>query len=226
MGNARRAIDYHEQALAIDREMGDRRGESKALSGLGRAYFQLAHAPWAGHYYYDQAVSNQTGTGRSPRRGYRLGNLGAIYIAMGETRRAHGYLEQALAIRERSAMEMVLRQRVSIWPCSTFGKVTQPSPAPGPRSRLRCESTGPGYPCLIRLNSWWGSWKDRVASPACSLGRALWAPGAVYSTSRPEVLSCRSIASDRRGVATLLAILAWILRVAGDTVHGENQTER
>ena len=35
LGDARKAIEYHEQALAIDREVGDRRGEGADLGNLG-----------------------------------------------------------------------------------------------------------------------------------------------------------------------------------------------
>ena len=41
MGEHRRAIEYHEQALAIARNIGDRRGEGTALGNLGDAYHSL-----------------------------------------------------------------------------------------------------------------------------------------------------------------------------------------
>jgi len=42
LGEYRRAIEYHEQALAIDKEIGDRQGEGAALGNLGDAT-----PPWA-----------------------------------------------------------------------------------------------------------------------------------------------------------------------------------
>ena len=38
LGDSRKAIDYYEQALVIDREIGDRRGEANASWNLGLAY--------------------------------------------------------------------------------------------------------------------------------------------------------------------------------------------
>ena len=41
LGEPRKAIEYYEQALAIAREIGDRRGEGLALGNLGLAYCRL-----------------------------------------------------------------------------------------------------------------------------------------------------------------------------------------
>jgi len=38
----RKAIEFHEQALMIGREIGDRQGEGNALGNLGLAYAALA----------------------------------------------------------------------------------------------------------------------------------------------------------------------------------------
>ena len=38
LGDARKAIEYHEQHLAIAREIGDRRGEANASWNLGLEY--------------------------------------------------------------------------------------------------------------------------------------------------------------------------------------------
>ncbi len=44
LGDAKKAIDYYEQALKIDREIGDRRGEGADLGNLGNAYSNLGDA--------------------------------------------------------------------------------------------------------------------------------------------------------------------------------------
>jgi tetratricopeptide (TPR) repeat protein len=41
LGEPRRAIEHNEQSLMIVREIGDRRGEGKALGNLGNAYAAL-----------------------------------------------------------------------------------------------------------------------------------------------------------------------------------------
>ena len=38
LGDYEKAIDYHEQSLAIDREIGDRDGEARSLTVLGNCY--------------------------------------------------------------------------------------------------------------------------------------------------------------------------------------------
>ena len=56
LGEARKAIEYYEQALAIAREIGDRRGEGASLGNLGRAYADLGDARKAIEYY-EQALA-------------------------------------------------------------------------------------------------------------------------------------------------------------------------
>ena len=56
LGDARKAIEYYEQALAIAREIGDRRGEGTALGNLGLAYAALGDARKAIEYY-EQALA-------------------------------------------------------------------------------------------------------------------------------------------------------------------------
>jgi tetratricopeptide (TPR) repeat protein len=51
LGEARRAIEFYEQALVIDREIGDRRGEGADLGNLGSAYFTLGEARRAIEFY-------------------------------------------------------------------------------------------------------------------------------------------------------------------------------
>jgi tetratricopeptide (TPR) repeat protein len=41
LGFVKKAIEYHEQALKISREIGDRRGEGNRLGNLGSAYYSL-----------------------------------------------------------------------------------------------------------------------------------------------------------------------------------------
>ena len=55
MGQVERAIEYYQQALAISREIGDRRGEGKGLGNLGNAYYNLGQVGRA-IVYYQQAL--------------------------------------------------------------------------------------------------------------------------------------------------------------------------
>jgi len=97
LGEVRRAIEYHEQALVISREIGNRRGEGTDLRGLGLAYANLGEARRAIEYH-EQALEIDREIGDRRREGADLGNLGNAYSDLGETRRAIEYCEQALTI--------------------------------------------------------------------------------------------------------------------------------
>ena len=97
LGETRKAIEYHEQDLAIARETGDRRGEGSALGNLGIAYGALGETRKAIEYYEQGlAIARETGDRRG--EGSALGNLGNAYSELGETRKAIEYYEQDLAI--------------------------------------------------------------------------------------------------------------------------------
>ena len=97
LGEVRRAIEYHEQALEIAREVEDRRMEEGALGNLGNAYAALGEV-WRAIEYYEQALTISREIGDRHNEGNWLGNLGAAYFALGEVQRAIKYYERALAI--------------------------------------------------------------------------------------------------------------------------------
>jgi tetratricopeptide (TPR) repeat protein len=97
LGEYRRAISFHEQCLAIMREIGDRRGEANSLGNLGLAYRSLGE--------YRRAISfheqhNEIAREIGDRRGEAnsLSGLGNAYDSLGEYRRAISFHEQCLAI--------------------------------------------------------------------------------------------------------------------------------
>ncbi len=93
----RRAIEHHEQQLAITRETGDRRAEGVALGNLGIAYGSLGETRRAIEHHEQQlAITREIGDRRA--EGVALGNLGIAYRNLGETRRAIEHHEQQLAI--------------------------------------------------------------------------------------------------------------------------------
>ena len=94
LGQAERAIGFYEQALVIDREIGDRRGEGADLGNLGLAYAALGQAERAIGFYEQQLVIvREIGDRRG--EGNALGNLGTAYAALGQAERAIGFYEQA-----------------------------------------------------------------------------------------------------------------------------------
>jgi tetratricopeptide (TPR) repeat protein len=65
LGEARRASEYSEQALAIAREIGDRRGEGNRLRNLGSAFSSLGEAQRAIEFYEQAlAIARETGDRR------------------------------------------------------------------------------------------------------------------------------------------------------------------
>ncbi len=97
LGEVERAIGYHEQALKIDREIGDRRGEGKDLGNLGLAYFSLGEVERAIGFHEQRLVIARE-IGDRQGEGQSLGNLGVAYSSLGEVERAIGFHEQRLVI--------------------------------------------------------------------------------------------------------------------------------
>ena len=97
LGDARKAIEYHEQALSIAREVGDRRGEGTALGNLGNAYADLGDARKAIEFYEHRLmIACEIGDRRG--EGTVQGNLGNAYAQLGDARKAIGFYEQQLKI--------------------------------------------------------------------------------------------------------------------------------
>jgi len=101
MGDARAAIAYFEQALAIDREASGERHPAVAtgLNNLGAAWQELGE-PRKAMAYYEQAlaINREVYGERHPDVATRLNNLGSAWYALGEHQKAIAYLEQALEI--------------------------------------------------------------------------------------------------------------------------------
>ena len=93
----KRAIEYHNQALTISREFGDRWGKGTNLGNLGNAYYSLGEIPKAIEYY-QQALTISREIGDRQGEGIHLGNLGNAYHSLGEIPEAIEYHEQALTI--------------------------------------------------------------------------------------------------------------------------------
>ena len=96
LGDASKAIEYYEQALAIAREIGDRRGE-----GYRWATWAMPTPTWATLARPSSTTSRRwpCPRDRGPKGRRRcLGNLGIAYADLGDASKAIEYHEQALAI--------------------------------------------------------------------------------------------------------------------------------
>jgi tetratricopeptide (TPR) repeat protein len=96
----RQQIEWHDAELAVCQHLGDRRGESYALGGLGTAWAALGEARKAIEFYEQWlAIAREIGDRRS--EGNALGGLGTAWAALGEARRAIEFYEQWLAIARK-----------------------------------------------------------------------------------------------------------------------------
>ena len=97
MGQYQLAIEYHQQALTIYREIGDRGGEGTVLGNLGIAYHSLGQYQQAINYY-QQALTIAREIGNRRGKGTALGNLGIAYRSLGRYQQAIDYYQQYLTI--------------------------------------------------------------------------------------------------------------------------------
>lgn len=107
-----KAIRYHEQALAIRREIGDKLGEEIVLGNLAIAYKKLGSVSKA-ILYYEQALALSREIGHRQGSGNDLANLGLLYKDLGENEKAREYLSDALQIFE--SIEDPKAKRVGEW---------------------------------------------------------------------------------------------------------------
>ncbi len=97
LGQVERAIEFHEQALAIAREIGDHWVEGFALGELGNAHRDLGQVERA-LSYHKEALAIARETGSRGGEGAWLGNLGFVYHDLWQIEQAIGCHEEALAI--------------------------------------------------------------------------------------------------------------------------------
>ena len=94
LGDARKAIEYHDQALKISREIGGT-GEGIHLVSLGSAYYLANPARLS---RYDQALKIFREIGDRRGEGAALNNLGLAYSDLSDPRKVIEYYDQALNI--------------------------------------------------------------------------------------------------------------------------------
>jgi tetratricopeptide (TPR) repeat protein len=92
-----KAIQYYQQALAIAREIGDRRGEGSQLGNLGNAWRYLGEVSRA-IKYLEQALIQIRESGDRRNEGFHLANLGNAYQALGKLQEAYRRWQESLAV--------------------------------------------------------------------------------------------------------------------------------
>lgn len=97
IGEAKKAIQYYEATLKINRITGNKRYEIVDLGNIGLAYFQLGMMKEAIEYH-EQTLNISRDLEYKHYEGASLGNLGLAYLQIGEMRTAIQYFEKALPI--------------------------------------------------------------------------------------------------------------------------------
>jgi len=99
LGEAHKAIEFHEQALTIVREIGDRRGEGNALGNLGSAYADLGDTHKAIEFYEQHlAIAREIGDRRG--ESISLGNMGLALLSLENHQKASDVLLQSIKLAD------------------------------------------------------------------------------------------------------------------------------
>jgi tetratricopeptide (TPR) repeat protein len=99
LGETRRAIAFYEQALAIAREIGDKRGEGNRLGNLGNAYSALGETRRA-IAFYEQALAIDREIGDKRGESIRLENTGHALLALNEIAKSIQSYSQAIQVAD------------------------------------------------------------------------------------------------------------------------------
>ncbi len=97
-GELSTANEYHEESLALFRELGDRHGEATSLGNLGLVAFDRGELSTA-QEYYEESLALFRELGDRHGEATSLGNLGNLAFKRRELSAAQEYLEESLALR-------------------------------------------------------------------------------------------------------------------------------
>ncbi|MEW6492205.1 MAG: tetratricopeptide repeat protein [Cyanobacteriota bacterium] len=100
IGEYTKALEYSQQALAINREVSDRLWEGRTLNSIGGTYYYLGKYPKALEFF-KQALAIYKEVGNRFDEGRILSNFGLVSRNLGEYSKALEFFEQALAIHKQ-----------------------------------------------------------------------------------------------------------------------------
>ncbi len=98
LGEAERARDLYERAIAVSEPIGNRLAIGVALNNLGILHDSLGE-PQKALDYHDRALAEWRELGYRSRQATSLHNLGVCYTSLGRTEEGRRFLDEALAIR-------------------------------------------------------------------------------------------------------------------------------
>jgi tetratricopeptide (TPR) repeat protein len=99
-----RALELHQQALDLHRELGDRRGEANELGRIGLVY-QVRGDLDAARELYEQGLKAAQDVNYAQGAAELLGNLGLLFLARDEPEPALDRLLRALGLFMRTRAE-------------------------------------------------------------------------------------------------------------------------
>jgi CHAT domain-containing protein/Tfp pilus assembly protein PilF len=97
LGRYPQALEYYEDALALQRTIQDRRGVGQTLNNIGAVYDNLGQYEAALGFYQDALVIRQD-IGDRAGVGQTLNNIGLVYRNLGQYETALGFYQDALVI--------------------------------------------------------------------------------------------------------------------------------
>ena len=120
LGQFQLALNSHQQALPIWREVGDRSGEASTLRDIGEVYDKIGQLEFTLNYlqqaltiYREARNSTEERLSQRSREAGTLGAIGSVYLGMGQPQEAINYYQQALTItkelgiRSREAFDLI-----------------------------------------------------------------------------------------------------------------------
>jgi tetratricopeptide (TPR) repeat protein len=100
LGQYQEALNFYQQSLAIQREIGDRNGEANSLNNLGLVYYSLGKYQEALNFY-QQSLEIKREIGDRNGEAIPLNNLGNVYKSLGKYQEALNFHQQSLEIERR-----------------------------------------------------------------------------------------------------------------------------
>ena len=97
-GQYDKAKEYLEKALAVQIEIGDKKGEASSLGNLGTVLISLGQYDKAKEYL-EKALAIKKEIGEKEGEASSYGNLGTVFKSLGQYDKAKEYLEKALAVQ-------------------------------------------------------------------------------------------------------------------------------
>ena len=100
LGQYQEALNFYQQSLAIQHEIGNREEEADSLNNMGIVYYFLGQYQEALNFY-QQSLAIQREIGNIRGEAASLGNLGVVYKSLGQYQEALHFYRQSSAIQRK-----------------------------------------------------------------------------------------------------------------------------